>query len=47
MRYLAVFVVDAMADLDLDYAPPSVDLREMRRKYHAAVEEAAGGGKKA
>jgi PPK2 family polyphosphate:nucleotide phosphotransferase len=48
-RNLAVsqIIADAMADLDLAYPPPSVNLAEIRRKYHAAAHEAVGGGKKA
>jgi PPK2 family polyphosphate:nucleotide phosphotransferase len=48
-RNLAVseIIADAMADLDLAYPPPSVNLTEIRRKYHAAAREAAAGGKKA
>ncbi len=48
-RNLAVsqIIADAMADLDLAYPPPSVNLTEIRRKYHAAAEEAGGRGKKA
>jgi PPK2 family polyphosphate:nucleotide phosphotransferase len=48
-RNLAVsqIIADAMADLALAYPPPSVNLAEIRRKYHAAAREAAGGGKKA
>ena len=48
-RNLAVsqIIADAMADLGLAYPPPSVNLAEIRRKYHAAAREAAGGGKKA
>jgi PPK2 family polyphosphate:nucleotide phosphotransferase len=40
-RNLAVsrIVADAMDDLDLAFPPPSVDLAEIRRKYHEAVEE--------
>ena len=39
-RNLAVsqIIADAMADLDLAYPPPSVNLAEIRRKYHAAAE---------
>jgi hypothetical protein len=29
-----------MADLDLAFPPPSVNLADMRKKYHAAVEQA-------
>jgi len=48
-RNLAVsqIIADAMADLDLAYPPPSVNLAEIRRKYHAAAHEAVGGGKNA
>ena len=48
-RNLAVsrIIADAMADLDLAYPPPSVNLAEIRRKYHAAAQESAHGGKKA
>jgi PPK2 family polyphosphate:nucleotide phosphotransferase len=47
-RNLAVsqIIADAMADLDLAYPPPSVNLAGIRRKYHAA-EQAAKGGTKA
>jgi PPK2 family polyphosphate:nucleotide phosphotransferase len=46
-RNLAVsqIIAGAMADLDLAFPPPSVNLADMRRKYHAAVEQAKGGGK--
>ena len=48
-RNLAVsqIIADAMADFGLAFPPPSVNLADIRRKYHAAVEEAKGGGKKA
>lgn len=48
-RNLAVsqIIAETMADLDLSYPPPSVNLAEIRRKYHAAAQEAAGGRKKA
>jgi polyphosphate kinase 2 (PPK2 family) len=48
-RNLAVsqIIADAMADLDLAFPPPSVNLADIRRKYHAAVEQAKDGGKKA
>lgn len=48
-RNLAVsqIIADAVADLDLAYPPPSVNLAEIRRKYHAAAKEASGGRKKA
>jgi PPK2 family polyphosphate:nucleotide phosphotransferase len=38
-RNLAVarIVTDALDDLDMKYPEPSVDLEEMRRKYHAAA----------
>jgi hypothetical protein len=47
-RNLAVseIIADTMADLDLAYPPPSVYLAEVRKKYHTAAREAAGGGKK-
>ncbi len=40
-RNLAVsqIIADAMADLDLAFPPPSVNLGEIKRKYHAAVME--------
>ena len=46
-RNLAVsqIIAETVADLDLAYPPPSVNLAEIRRKYHAA-EEVAGGRKK-
>jgi PPK2 family polyphosphate:nucleotide phosphotransferase len=46
-RNLAVsqIIADAMADLDLAFPPPSVNLADIKRKYHAAVEQAKGGGK--
>ena len=48
-RNLAVsqIIADALADLDLAYPRPSVNLAEIRRKYHAAAGQAVGGGKKA
>jgi PPK2 family polyphosphate:nucleotide phosphotransferase len=44
-RNLAVsqIIADAMADLDLAFPPPSVNLGQIKRKYHAAVEQAKGG----
>ena len=48
-RNLAVsqIIADAMADLGLAFPAPSVNLADIRRKYHAAVEEGkAAGGKK-
>lgn len=38
-RNLAVsqIIVETMQDLKLAYPPPTVDLKEIRRKYHAAV----------
>ena len=44
-RNLAVsqIIADAMADLDLAFPPPSVNLADIRRKYHAAVEEDQDG----
>ncbi len=46
-RNLAVsqIIADAMADLDLAFPPPSVNLGEIKRKYHAALERAKGGKK--
>ena len=48
-RNLAVsqILAHTMADLALAYPPPSVNLAEIRRKYHAAAREAKGGGKNA
>jgi PPK2 family polyphosphate:nucleotide phosphotransferase len=48
-RNLAVsqIIADAMADLDLAFPPPSVNLAHISRKYHAAVRQAKDGGKKA
>jgi PPK2 family polyphosphate:nucleotide phosphotransferase len=47
-RNLAVsqILADTMADLDLAYPPPSVNLAEIKRKYHAAVRQEKDGGKK-
>jgi PPK2 family polyphosphate:nucleotide phosphotransferase len=47
-RNLAVsqIIADAMADLHLAFPPPSVNLGEIKRKYHAAVEQAKGGRKR-
>jgi PPK2 family polyphosphate:nucleotide phosphotransferase len=46
-RNLAVsqIIADAMADLGLAFPPPSVNLVDIKRKYHAAVEQAKGGKK--
>jgi PPK2 family polyphosphate:nucleotide phosphotransferase len=43
-RNLAVarIVTDALDDLDMKYPEPSVDLEEMRRKYHDAATAAKG-----
>jgi PPK2 family polyphosphate:nucleotide phosphotransferase len=48
-RNLAVsqIMADTMADLDLAFPPPPVNLADIRRKYHAAVRQAKDGGKKA
>jgi hypothetical protein len=48
-RNLAVsqIMADTMKDLKLAFPPPSVDVEEIRRKYHAAVQEAKAGNKKA
>ncbi len=47
-RNLAVsqIIADSMADLNLAFPPPSVNLADIRRKYHAAVEEGRGGRKR-
>ncbi|MBV8796817.1 MAG: polyphosphate kinase 2 family protein [Hyphomicrobiales bacterium] len=46
-RNLAVsqIIADSMADLRLAFPAPAVNLADIRRKYHAAVEESRGGGK--
>jgi PPK2 family polyphosphate:nucleotide phosphotransferase len=46
-RNLAVsqIIADTMADLGLAFPPPSVNLAQIKRKYHAAL-KASGGGKK-
>ena len=48
-RNLAVsqIMADTMEDLKLAFPPPSVNLADIRRKYHAAVKEEKAGGKKA
>jgi PPK2 family polyphosphate:nucleotide phosphotransferase len=48
-RNLAVsqIMADTMAELKLAFPPPSVDLADIRRKYHAALEQEKGGKKKA
>ena len=48
-RNLAVsqIMADTMADLKLAFPPPPVNLADIRRKYHAAVQQAKDGGKKA
>jgi hypothetical protein len=35
-----------MEGLHMSYPKPTVDLAEIRRKYHAAEREAQGGGKR-
>jgi PPK2 family polyphosphate:nucleotide phosphotransferase len=47
-RNLAVsqIIADTMADLGLAFPPPSVNLTEIKRKYHAAVAEGLGGQKR-
>jgi PPK2 family polyphosphate:nucleotide phosphotransferase len=47
-RNLAVsqIIADAMADLDLAFPPPSVNLGQIKRKYHAAVMEGRDGRKR-
>jgi PPK2 family polyphosphate:nucleotide phosphotransferase len=46
-RNLAVsqIIADSMADLRLAFPAPTVNLADVRRKYHAAVEESRGGRK--
>jgi PPK2 family polyphosphate:nucleotide phosphotransferase len=46
-RNLAVsqIIADTMADLRLAFPAPSVNLADIKRKYHAAVEQAKGGKK--
>lgn len=46
-RNLAVsqIIADAMADLDLAFPAPAINLTDTRRRYHAAVEQAKGGKK--
>jgi len=48
-RNLAVsqIMADTMEDLKLAYPKPTVDLDDIRRKYHAAVKEEKSGKKKA
>jgi PPK2 family polyphosphate:nucleotide phosphotransferase len=47
-RNLAIsqILADTMADLDLAFPPPPVNLADIRREYHDAVRQAKGGGKK-
>jgi PPK2 family polyphosphate:nucleotide phosphotransferase len=46
-RNLAVsqIIADTMADLRLAFPAPSINLADIKRKYHAAVEQAEGGKK--
>src|SRR6202012_3639520 len=46
-RNLAVsqIIADSMADLRLAFPAPTVNLADIRRKYHAAIEESRGGRK--
>jgi PPK2 family polyphosphate:nucleotide phosphotransferase len=48
-RNLAVsqIMAETMADLNLAFPPPPVNLADIRRKYHAAVRQAKDGGKRA
>jgi PPK2 family polyphosphate:nucleotide phosphotransferase len=39
-------IADAMADLDLAFPPPSVNLAEIKRKYHAALKASEDGKKR-
>jgi len=40
-------MADTMEELKLAFPPPSVNLADIRRKYHAAVKEEKGDSKKA
>jgi PPK2 family polyphosphate:nucleotide phosphotransferase len=46
-RDLAVsqIIADTMAGLDLAFPAPTINLADIRRRYHAAVEQAKGGKK--
>lgn len=46
-RNLAVsqIIADAMADLNLAFPVPAINLTDIRRRYHAAVEQAKNGKK--
>ena len=48
-RNLAIsqIMADTIGDLGLAFPPPPVNLADIRRKYHAAVRQAAKDGKKA
>ena len=39
-------IVDAMEELDMAYPKPSVDLSDIRRKYHAEIDRLKGDNKK-
>lgn len=45
-RNLAIsrIVVETLESLKTAFPPPSVDIEEVRRKYHAAAQAAAGDG---
>jgi polyphosphate kinase 2 (PPK2 family) len=47
-RNLAVsqIIADAVADLDLAFPPPSVNLAEIKRRYHAALKASEDGKKR-
>ena len=45
-REIGRIIAEAMDDLNLAYPAPSVNLEEIRRKYHAAVRLEKGGGKR-
>ena len=47
-RNLAVsqIMADTMEDLELAFPKPTVDLDDIRRKYHAALKAEKGGKKK-
>ena len=44
---MSQIMADTMEELKLAFPPPSVDLADIRRKYHAALEKEKGGKKKA
>jgi PPK2 family polyphosphate:nucleotide phosphotransferase len=44
---ISQIITDTMDDMGLKLPPAQVDLADIRRKYHAAVRDAKGGGKAA